>query len=180
MANALVNLTIKHKITITHKFLERGHTQMECDSVHSAIGRKLSNRVIHLPCDYVSVTKEARASNPYEVIQIDHSFVNNYADTSTWLYKTIRPGRKAGDPTICDYDMKIINVNSKFGGATHDSHICSASHVETYMQGLYENGEHVWLFGSEDHSVQDSTSTNDNRNALIRAMAMRNALVSRI
>lgn len=109
MANALLNLSIKHKITITQKFLERGHTQMECDSVHSAIERKLSNRVIHLPCDYVSATKEARASNPYEVIQIDHNFVKNYADTSTWLYKTIRPGRKAGDPTVTDLRAILYN-----------------------------------------------------------------------
>lgn len=75
---------------------------MECDSVHSAIERKLTNRVIHLPCDYVSATKEARASCPYEVIQIDHQFVKNYADQTNWLYKSIRPGRKAGDPTVTD------------------------------------------------------------------------------
>ncbi|CAH2084777.1 unnamed protein product [Euphydryas editha] len=92
----------KHNISITQKFLERGHTQMECDSVHSAIERKLSNRIINSPCDYVSATKEARASCPYEVIQIDHNFVKNYADSSTWLYKSIRPGRKAGDPTVTD------------------------------------------------------------------------------
>ncbi|RVE41357.1 hypothetical protein evm_013989 [Chilo suppressalis] len=52
---------------------------------------------------------------------------------------------------ICDYDLKIINVNSKFGGATHESHIWSASHVETYMHGLHENGEHVWLLGDSGY-----------------------------
>lgn len=102
MANALMNFSKKHNVTITQKFLERGHTQMECDSVHSAIERKLNNRVIHLPCDYISATKEARASCPYEVVQIDHNFVKNYADSSNWLYKSIRPGRKVGDPTVTD------------------------------------------------------------------------------
>lgn len=58
---------------------------MECDSIHSAIERSLTNRVIHLPCDYISATLEARASNPYEVIQIDHNFVKNYADVTTWI-----------------------------------------------------------------------------------------------
>lgn len=33
---------------------------MECDSVHSSIERKLKNREIHLPSDYVTITKEAR------------------------------------------------------------------------------------------------------------------------
>ncbi|CAG5024745.1 unnamed protein product [Parnassius apollo] len=77
IANALLNLSIKHKTTIIQKFLEHGHTQMECDLVHSVIELKLSNCVIHLPYDYVTVTKEASASNPYKVIQIDHSFVKN-------------------------------------------------------------------------------------------------------
>lgn len=102
LANALLNFSAKHNIGITQKFLEPGHTQMECDSVHSAIEHKLTNREIHLPSDYVSATKEARASSPYETIFVDHLFVKNYADASTWVYKSIRPGRKAGDPTVTD------------------------------------------------------------------------------
>lgn len=112
LANALLNFSAKHNIGITQKFLEPGHTQMECDSVHSAIERKLTNREIHLPSDYVSATKEARASSPYETIFVDHLFVKNYADASTWVYKSIRPGRKAGDPTVTDirailYDKEL-------------------------------------------------------------------------
>ncbi|XP_046976343.1 putative nuclease HARBI1 [Vanessa cardui] len=52
---------------------------------------------------------------------------------------------------VCDYDLKIINVNSKFGGATHDSHIWSTSQVETYMQELHGNGEQVWLLGDSGY-----------------------------
>ncbi|XP_060805712.1 phospholipid-transporting ATPase ABCA3 [Amyelois transitella] len=59
---------------------------------------------------------------------------------------------------ICDFDLKIINVNSKFGGATHDSHIWSASHVETFMRGLHESGEHVWLRASSIASALISRS----------------------
>ncbi|KAL4703584.1 hypothetical protein ACJJTC_003344 [Scirpophaga incertulas] len=32
---------------------------MECDSVHAAIERKLKNREIHIPSDFISVTLEA-------------------------------------------------------------------------------------------------------------------------
>lgn len=81
MAN--LNSCNKHKVTFTRKFFERGHNQMKCDSVHIAIKRKLTNRRIHLPCNFLSVTKEERLSNPYEVIQIDDNFVENYADSGT-------------------------------------------------------------------------------------------------
>lgn len=67
---------MKHGVSIEQKFLEPGHTQMECDSVHSAIERKLKNREIHLPSDYIRVTKEARIHPfPYETVDVDHSFV---------------------------------------------------------------------------------------------------------
>ncbi|XP_026728288.1 putative nuclease HARBI1 [Trichoplusia ni] len=52
---------------------------------------------------------------------------------------------------ICHYDLKITNVNTKFGGAAHDSHIWSASHVGSYMEGLHESGEHVWLLGDSGY-----------------------------
>ncbi|CAG9837767.1 unnamed protein product [Diabrotica balteata] len=103
LANALLNFCMHHGVTITQKFLEVGHTQMEGDAVHSAIERKLKNRNIHLPSDYLAVTKEARTRPfPYEALMIPHNFFKNYADESTWRYTTIRPGRKVGDPRVID------------------------------------------------------------------------------
>ncbi|KAL4706732.1 hypothetical protein ACJJTC_014487 [Scirpophaga incertulas] len=52
---------------------------------------------------------------------------------------------------ICDYDLKIINDNSKFGRATHDSHIWSASHLQSYMRGVHESAERVWLLGDSGY-----------------------------
>lgn len=40
VSNALLRLAVKCNVTITQKFLEKGHTQMEVDSVHSVIERK--------------------------------------------------------------------------------------------------------------------------------------------
>lgn len=48
---------------------------------------------------------------------------------------------------ICDSNLNIMNVNAKFGGATHDSHIWSSSKVESYMRGLHQRNEQVWLLG---------------------------------
>ncbi|CAG5036894.1 unnamed protein product [Parnassius apollo] len=109
LANALLLLSKQHNVIITQKFLEPGHTQMKCDSVHSTIERKLKNREIHLPSDYVTITKEARSTNPYEAINVDHEFVKDYARPENMLYKSIRPGRKAGDPQVVD--IRVIKYN---------------------------------------------------------------------
>lgn len=110
VANALLNLSIEHNVSITQKYLEPGHTQMECDSVHAAIERKLKNREIHVPSDYITVTKEARRKpTPYEAIHVSQNLLKNYGDKSTWSYNSIRPGRKAGDPAVVD--LRAIKYN---------------------------------------------------------------------
>lgn len=107
MANALLNIIVEHGVTITQKYLEPGHTQMECDAVHAAIERKLKNREIHLPSDYITVTKETRIKLfSYEAIQVNYDFVMDYINKSNWRYSTIRPGRKAGDPVVVD--LRVI------------------------------------------------------------------------
>lgn len=50
LSNALLHLSMKYKISIIQKYLEKGHTQMECDSVHSVIERKLKKSDYYLPC----------------------------------------------------------------------------------------------------------------------------------
>lgn len=52
---------------------------------------------------------------------------------------------------VCDSNLKIINVNSKFGGATHDSFIWASSRMETFMRELHQNGEQVWLLGDSGY-----------------------------
>lgn len=48
MANALLHFSIKHQLIIKQKYLVRGHTHMECDSVHSLIERKLKGQDIYI------------------------------------------------------------------------------------------------------------------------------------
>lgn len=103
MANGLLNFAILHGITITQKYLERGHTQMEVDSVHSAIERRLKNKKIHLPSDYLRATEEARRKpEPYECIKLEFDFFFNYSKPEYHRFKTIRPGKKTSDPTVTD------------------------------------------------------------------------------
>jgi len=44
LSNALLTLANERGVTITHNYLEKGHTQMECDSVYSVIERRKKNR----------------------------------------------------------------------------------------------------------------------------------------
>lgn len=58
LSNALLSFSVSKKVTVYQKYLERGHTQMEADSVHAQIERKLKNKSIYLPSDYCRLTLE--------------------------------------------------------------------------------------------------------------------------
>ena len=40
-------------VPIIQKYLEKGHTQMECDSAHTAIERRKKHCDLHSPAQYV-------------------------------------------------------------------------------------------------------------------------------
>lgn len=103
LANALLDFSMKHDVEIFQKFLERGHTQMECDSVHALIERKLKGKDIYLPADYVRATMEARKKPvPYETRVLKRTFFKNFAEKKGMRYHSIRPGRFKNDPTVTD------------------------------------------------------------------------------
>ncbi|XP_022823108.1 putative nuclease HARBI1 [Spodoptera litura] len=52
---------------------------------------------------------------------------------------------------ICDHNLKILNVNAKYGGATHDSFIWASSQVEPFMRELHRRGEQTWLLGDSGY-----------------------------
>ena len=61
--------------TITHNFLESGHSYMECDSMHSAIECEKKYVDVYTMIDWVSIFRRARRRHPYTVINIQHSDV---------------------------------------------------------------------------------------------------------
>ena len=70
IANAYIDLAMKHGVTIEQKFLVAGHTQMECDSMHSLIERRTLTD-IHSPRDYIVIFQTARLHpSPYKVTQV--------------------------------------------------------------------------------------------------------------
>ncbi|KAK4887517.1 hypothetical protein RN001_003788 [Aquatica leii] len=98
--NALYYLSKLKNICIIQKILERGHTQMEVDSAHSLIERRLKNKDIYLPSDYINVCKQARLAQPFSVEYLSHDYFLDYTNLS--YYDSIRPGVRRHDPTIND------------------------------------------------------------------------------
>jgi len=75
LSNALVMLAKEKGISITQNYLEKGNTQIECDSVHSIIERKKKNPDIYVPAQYVQLIEDAETkSPPYEVRYTDHAY----------------------------------------------------------------------------------------------------------
>jgi len=98
LANALLKTAVDHDITIEQKYLERGHTQMEVDSIHSLVERKLKRKPIYVPQNYVDVIASCRQSRPIDVKYVLHSFFKDMKKLN--MYNSIRPGSRVGDPTV--------------------------------------------------------------------------------
>lgn len=60
ISNALLHLSCKLNTKIVQKYLEKGHTQMEVDSVHSHIEKTMKHQQIYTPTGYVTVTLASR------------------------------------------------------------------------------------------------------------------------
>ena len=65
--------TIDHLKEIQHTFLETGHTQMECDSMHSAIEHAKKHVKIHSIGQWEEILSMARRKNPYRVTRMQYS-----------------------------------------------------------------------------------------------------------
>ncbi|CAG9793084.1 unnamed protein product [Diatraea saccharalis] len=101
LSNALLFVAAKTGLVIFQKYLEKGHTQMECDAMHSTIERQTKNREIYSPAGYVEACKTARINpRPYTVIQLDHTAFRKYSTQP--YFSSIRPGKTAGDPQVTD------------------------------------------------------------------------------
>lgn len=67
-----MNATLNLK-SITMKFLESGHTQMEADSMHSAIESRKKKACVYSPEEWPTILRLARVDNPYKVIAMQNT-----------------------------------------------------------------------------------------------------------
>lgn len=117
LANAILQFVVKNKITVEQKYLERGHTQMECDSIHSCVERKIKKKSVFVPQNYVDFIREARPEKPYQVKYLDHTFFKDF--TTLGHYPSIRPGSGSGSAVVTDIRiLKYLpegNIQFKLG-----------------------------------------------------------------
>ena len=68
---------------IDQKFLESGHTHMECDSMHAAIEFAKRKTTIYVPSQWDTVVRMARRSNPYLVVPLKHTAILDFKSYAT-------------------------------------------------------------------------------------------------
>lgn len=92
-SNELLHISVTRKVTSVQKFLEKGHTQMECDSVHSTIERRYEHDDVYLPNQYVLHSISARrVPMPYRAKLLGFSFFEDFSQAASMLYSFIRAG----------------------------------------------------------------------------------------
>lgn len=113
LSNGLFNLAMDKGVTIEQKYLQKGHTQMEVDSVHSVIERQIRNKKINIPADYVYVCRTACQKQPYKVEYLTHNFFLKFDNLK--YFTSIRPGKLAGSPVVNDIKaLKYTNLGVSF------------------------------------------------------------------
>lgn len=67
-------------VTITHRFLEKGHTQNEGDSVHSVIERAGEHKLVYTPEEWKLLIRWAKTEKLYQVRDITRDHVIDFKE----------------------------------------------------------------------------------------------------
>ena len=84
----------RHLEIVDQKFLETGHTQMECDSMHAAIEYAKKKTSIFIPSQWDTVIHMARRNNPYIVIPMKHWDILDFKTLQKNYYKNVETNKK--------------------------------------------------------------------------------------
>lgn len=121
LSSALLHLTKEnHSIKIEQIILEKGHTMMEVDSVHST-SERLFRPPIYSPNDYINKMAQARPSQPYIIHHLDYTFFKNIE--MLCQLDSLRPGKKAGDPVVTDI-RGLLYKNGQIYNKLRQPHEC--------------------------------------------------------
>jgi hypothetical protein len=99
LSSALLKLAKETGLEIEQLILEKGHTMMQVDSVHSTLEKKF-RPPIYTPSDYITRMREARPKQPFHVHHVEYTFFKNFE--SDVCLDSIRPCKKPVDTTVND------------------------------------------------------------------------------
>ena len=90
----------RHITVVEQKYFESGHSQMECDSMRSAIECAMQGLEINLPSDYQQCMQMVRRSQLYMIEELNHEDI--------WDYKTL--SQRIISPSAFNGIMKIHHI----------------------------------------------------------------------
>ncbi|KAE8747073.1 hypothetical protein FOCC_FOCC006211 [Frankliniella occidentalis] len=64
-----VMASIRYGLKITHRYLEAGHTQMQCDAMHARIELFMKNTDVFVPSQWITAMKMAKVKNPKYIVK---------------------------------------------------------------------------------------------------------------
>lgn len=108
LASALSSVSVMYNLTIQQLILEKGHTMMPCNSVHSATEHYFKPPIFS-PSDYIARMRMVQPQQPYNINVLDFSFFKNYE--SKCNVSSLRLGKKVGDPMVCDIRQLLYEPN---------------------------------------------------------------------
>ena len=100
LSNDVAGYASAKKKAVFQRFLEKGHTFIEVDSVQSVIENKMRGREIFWPAEYVWLTSCTCQDLSYLVKQVDHVSFKDYSKLSH--LSSCRPGISLGNPQVVD------------------------------------------------------------------------------
>ncbi|KAJ8913794.1 hypothetical protein NQ315_002700 [Exocentrus adspersus] len=73
-------------------------------------------------------------------VQEEHNYINRHGSHS----KNVQ--------LVCDYDLKILNINARYAGATHDAYIFRNSVINRELERCYNLGDqNTWFIGDSGY-----------------------------
>lgn len=117
-----LHAVINHRTleTIDHKFFQTGHTEMECDSIHSKIEKKSKFVPVYVPEGWAQLIRDARVNpRPFEVRTLTYKDIFDFKAFSS-KYKVTIPWRnicwlhyEKNEPTKIFYKTSFRETNFK-------------------------------------------------------------------
>ena len=108
LSSALFSFAFIDQITIFHKYLEVGHTHMECDSVHSTIETKRKQITVNLPPDYINIIQGARKKGEKELSILT---IHSLKFKAVCDIESVKPSKEVGPPYVNDIHQFQYNPN---------------------------------------------------------------------
>ena len=129
---------------IQHKYLEKGHSENENDSVHAAIEHMSKNISVYTTAQWAPTIRSARASKPYQVHELDTSSFFNFkelAGTHLKNFGTDVERNKVRWANIRSMQMMKDHPNLLFFKYDFDgpTHYCNLLHVPRMRRSYVES-----------------------------------------